>query len=499
MILSPLARKIFSPLDDPLLTYEYEGNRKMEPKCFVPIIPMVLVNGVEDSTSIFKSKVPKHNPRDIVDNIRRMLRNEEPLEMNPWYKNFKGTVVKVEPMKYIISGEVAKLDEQTIEITELPIGTCIEDYKETILEPMLHGTGKSPALINDYQEYHTDTTVKFVVKMNKNALEKVMRDGIHKKFKLQTSLSISSMFLFDQNDDIKKYESPLDILREFFTMRMDFYVRRKKYYEAMFEAELLKLENQVRFILELDEKKIITKNTKKKEYIKLLIEQKYDSDPVKAWHDTTSNNENENVEDGDKMPETEEEKKYDFDYLIDMTIRTMIKGRVEELMKKRDAKKSELEELKRSTPKKLWEKDLDSFVEEYERLEKNEIQKKSAWISNLADIYKPSVHAVRIEPKIDFEKYQSKKERVKKSNNNKEETKNDDGDTDVDAVEGLSKNLNLQTTIDYGQTNDSKMKKDVEIEKKKTVAATSSTSNEKQKSNESDNEIVGNSAKTIAN
>ncbi|XP_046912268.2 DNA topoisomerase 2-alpha [Dermatophagoides farinae] len=448
MLLSPLARKIFSPLDDTLLTYENEGNRKMEPKYYVPIIPMVLVNGVEDSTSIFETNVPKYNPRDIVDNISRMLRNEEPLEMNPWYKNFKGTVVKVEPMKYIINGEVAKLDEQTIEITELPIGTCIEDYKKTILEPMLHGTGKSPALINDYQEYHTDTTVKFVVKMNKNALEKVMRDGIHKKFKLQTSLSISSMILFDQNGDIQKYESPLDILREFFTIRMDFYVRRKKYYEAMFEAELLKLENQLRFIFELDERKIITKNTKKKEYIKLLIEQKYDSDPVKAWHDTTSNNENENVEDGDKMPETEEEKKYDFDYLIDMAIRTMLRENVQKLFQKRDAKKSELEELKRSTPKMLWEKDLDAFVEEYERLEKNEreIQKKSAEISNLADIYKPSVHAVRIEPKIDFEKYQSKKERVKKSNNNKEETKNDDGDTNVNLVEllnSLSTNLNL--------------------------------------------------------
>ena len=255
--------------------------------------------------------------------------------------------------------------------------------------------------------------------MNKNALEKVMRDGIHKKFKLQTSLSISSMFLFDQNDDIKKYESPLDILREFFTMRMDFYVRRKKYYEAMFEAELLKLENQVRFILELDEKKIITKNTKKKEYIKLLIEQKYDSDPVKAWHDTTSNNENENVEDGDKMPETEEEKKYDFDYLIDMAIRTMLRENVQKLFQKRDAKKSELEELKRSTPKMLWEKDLDAFLEELERLEKDE--RENALNSNMDDIYKPSALSYRIEPIIEVENNQSENERVKKSINNKKE------------------------------------------------------------------------------
>ena len=333
--------------------------------------------------------------------------------------------------------------------------------------------------------------------MNENSLEKVIQNGIHKEFKLQTSMSISSMVLFDKNGVIRRYESPLDILREFFPLRLDFYVRRKRYYEGMLEAEALKLENQARFILEKNDQKIIMENIKRKEFLKILIERKYDSDPVKAWRkefnidqnepDTTSNNENEDIENDDKMPETEEEKKYDFDYLIDMAIRTMLRENVQKLFQKRDAKKSELEELKRSTPKMLWEKDLDAFVEEYERLEKNEreIQKKSAEISNLADIYKPSVHAVRIEPKIDFEKYQSKKERVKKSNNNKKDKKknNDDGDVDEDVVELLPKQpvkkLKLkQTTINFGQkkTNDSKMKKDVEIEKKTTVAATSSSS-----------------------
>jgi DNA gyrase/topoisomerase IV, subunit A len=33
--------------DDPLLQYEIEENKSVEPKWYIPILPMVLVNGAE--------------------------------------------------------------------------------------------------------------------------------------------------------------------------------------------------------------------------------------------------------------------------------------------------------------------------------------------------------------------------------------------------------------------------------------------------------------------
>lgn len=58
---------------------------------------------------------------------------------------------------------------------------------------MLNGTEKTPPLITDYREYHTDTTVKFIVKMTEEKLSEVERAGLHKVFKLQTSLTCNSM------------------------------------------------------------------------------------------------------------------------------------------------------------------------------------------------------------------------------------------------------------------------------------------------------------------
>ena len=46
---------------------------------------------------------------------------------------------------------------------------------------------------SDYKEYHTDTTVKFVIKLSAEKLDQAEEQGVHKVFKLQTPLSTSSM------------------------------------------------------------------------------------------------------------------------------------------------------------------------------------------------------------------------------------------------------------------------------------------------------------------
>ena len=65
----------------------------------------------------------------------------------PSFKNFRGTIEMIDNERYVTSGEIAILDDQSIEITELPIRTWTQTYKESVLEPMLQGTDKTPAFI----------------------------------------------------------------------------------------------------------------------------------------------------------------------------------------------------------------------------------------------------------------------------------------------------------------------------------------------------------------
>uniref|UniRef100_UPI0037E88711 DNA topoisomerase 2-alpha n=1 Tax=Semicossyphus pulcher TaxID=241346 RepID=UPI0037E88711 len=375
-MLSPLSRLLFPAVDDNLLKYNYDDNQRVEPEWYMPIIPTVLVNGAEGIGTGWASKIPNYDIREIVNNIHRMLNGDEPLPMLPSYKGFKGTIEQVMDNQYMNSGEVAIIDSTTIEISELPVKSWTQTYKENVLEPMLNGTEKAPPLITDYKEYHTDTTVRFVVKMAPEKLSEAEAAGLHKVFKLQSPLTCNSMVLFDHVGSLKKYESVQDVLKDFFELRMKYYMLRKDWLAGMLGAESAKLTNQARFIIEKIQGTLVIENKPKKELIRMLQEMGYDSDPVKAWKQAQEKNQEEMDEEEEAAAEggaeQEDTSGPDYNYLLSMPMWFLTKEKKEELCKQRDAKMTELDTLKKKTPVDLWKADLAAFSEELETLEAKE-------------------------------------------------------------------------------------------------------------------------------
>ncbi|XP_025075601.1 DNA topoisomerase 2 isoform X2 [Pogonomyrmex barbatus] len=374
-MLSPLARYIFHKHDDPLLKHEYDDNQRIEPVHYIPVIPMVLVNGADGIGTGWMTKIPNYNPREIIENLHRMMDGADPKPMRPYYKNFKGVVESCGDYRYVISGEISVIGPDKVEITELPIGTWTQTYKETVLEPMLHGTDKTPAIITDYKEYNTDTAVHFIVMMNRDKLLELERDGLHKAFKLQTTMTITSMCAFDENQCLNKYDNVIQILKGFYKVRLDAYYKRKDYLEGVLQAEAAKLSNQARFILEKCDGDLVIENKKKKDMIAELIRRNYDSDPVVVWKLTqnreqvleeTALNEEENA------PTARAIEKENFDYLLGMTMWSLTKEKKDEQLRQRDEKIGELKRLQARTPISLWKEDLDNLLAELNKLEEKE-------------------------------------------------------------------------------------------------------------------------------
>ncbi|XP_052514085.1 DNA topoisomerase 2-alpha [Budorcas taxicolor] len=455
-MLSPLARLLFPAKDDHTLKFLYDDNQRVEPEWYIPIIPMVLINGAEGIGTGWSCKIPNFDVREVVNNIRRLMDGEEPLPMLPSYKNFKGTIEELAPNQYVISGEVAILNSTTIEISELPIRTWTQTYKEQVLEPMLNGTEKTPPLITDYREYHTDTTVKFVVKMTEEKLAEAERVGLHKVFKLQTSLTCNSMVLFDHVGCLKKYDTALDILRDFFELRLKYYGLRKEWLLGMLGAESAKLNNQARFILEKIDGKIIIENKPKKELIKVLIQRGYDSDPVKAWKeaqqkvpDEEENEESDNEKESEKS-DAATDSGPTFNYLLDMPLWYLTKEKKDELCKLRNEKEQELETLKRKSPSDLWKEDLAAFVEELEVVEAKEKQDEQIGLpgkggkakgkkTQMVEIL-PSPSGKRVIPRVTEEMKAEAEKKIKK----KIKSENTEGSPQEEGMEVESLKLRLE-------------------------------------------------------
>ncbi|XP_045842178.1 DNA topoisomerase 2-alpha [Meles meles] len=454
-MLSPLARLLFPPKDDHTLKFLYDDNQRVEPEWYIPIIPMVLINGAEGIGTGWSCKIPNFDVREVVNNIRRLMDGEEPLPMLPSYKNFRGSVEELAPNQYVISGEVAILNSTTIEISELPVRTWTQTYKEQVLEPMLNGTEKTPPLITDYREYHTDTTVKFVVKMTEEKLAEAERVGLHKVFKLQTSLTCNSMVLFDHVGCLKKYDTVLDILRDFFELRLKYYGLRKEWLLGMLGAESAKLNNQARFILEKIDGKIIIENKPKKELIKVLIQRGYDSDPVKAWKeaqqkvpDEGENEESDNESEAEKSDSVRDSGPT-FNYLLDMPLWYLTKEKKDELCKLRNEKEQELETLKRKSPSDLWREDLAAFIEELEAVETKEKQEEQIGLpgkggkakgkkTQMAEVL-PSPCGKRVIPRVTVEMKAEAEKKIKKKIKN-ENTEGNPPEDNIE-LEGLKQRL----------------------------------------------------------
>lgn len=114
-------------------------------------------------------------------------------------------------------------------------------------------------------------------------MNELERDGLHKAFKIQSTTSITSMCAFDENQCLKKFDNVLQILRTFYAVRLNVYVKRKDYLSGILQAEAAKLSNQARFICEKCDGSLIIENKKKKDMIAELKRKEFASDPVMGW------------------------------------------------------------------------------------------------------------------------------------------------------------------------------------------------------------------------
>lgn len=118
-----------------------------------------------------------------------------------------------------------------------------------MLEEMIQDE-KSGIIVENIREYHQQNRVHFSVDVP--ALSEMANDGdakILKNFKLQSSISGSNYVLFDSKGKIARYQSELDILKEFFKLRTALYSDRKEFMLAKLLKDYEILFNKVKFIM----------------------------------------------------------------------------------------------------------------------------------------------------------------------------------------------------------------------------------------------------------
>ena len=350
--LDKLTRLLFRPEDDALLAYIQDEGDSIEPSFYVPILPMVLVNGTQGIGTGWSSKVPNFHPLHLVEWIRVWLDARDGIDrpypvVQPWYRSFQGEITRVNDLKYLSKGVMSQSVGRTgivrVLVTELPIGVWTDPFKDH-LEDMLEQR-KLKALKNN----STDVAVLLEVEEFKD--EDALR-CTHESLGLTSTLSLNNMVLFNAEGQLKRYANVEEILTEFCAIRFGYYQQRKESILRAWNRELLIAENKMRFLREVmsgelriqerDEDEVL-KELRSREYLSLDEEQEDDgrqggkgAKGVKGYH-----------------------------YLLGMHLRSFTKQRLFELSSDMDRLLRQISELEAITHSMMWRNDLDEFVKAY--------------------------------------------------------------------------------------------------------------------------------------
>ena len=397
--LNKLTRLIFRQEDDAVLTYINDDGQMVEPVYYAPAIPMILVNGSKGIGTGFSTDVMPHNPLQIIAYIRSMLAatpaTDRPV-IEPYFKGFKGTIRNIAgsgapasasatsatsgaatsnvaatsgapasaSAKYLIKGTYEIIADRKVRITELPIGTWTDDYKE-FLEKLMEtpsasekdkdkGSDKAAAatpILKEYTDMSTDTVVDITVTFHpsyphapKDLQAAIVDAGagtnkLEKLLGLFTTQSTTNMNLFDAHEKLRKYATIYDIIEDYYTERLALYAKRKAAMLAQLANELRVLTNRARYIQEiLDDKLELRRQTKEAIFAKMTA---HGYEHI----------------DGD----------VEFKYLLKMPMDSVTDENVKHLLSERDAKHAQHQQLADTTIEALWTRDLDELEQEYRK------------------------------------------------------------------------------------------------------------------------------------
>uniref|UniRef100_A0A6C0HUP4 DNA topoisomerase (ATP-hydrolyzing) n=1 Tax=viral metagenome TaxID=1070528 RepID=A0A6C0HUP4_9ZZZZ len=377
-LLNPLTRFLFPEADDAVLTYLNDDGTSVEPEFYTPIIPFALVNGISGIGTGFSCNIEPYNPKQLIQYLKNKLTNIPTTDIDfiPYYEGFKGRVSRLSENKYLVQGCYEKINDDTIRITELPVGTWTMPYT-TFLESLMDGTAvdkagkKIPPTIKDFTSVSTEVIVNFTVVFPKGKLQELEAsvdqngcNGIMKTLKLYSTVSATNMHMFNRECKLHKYGSVEEIIDDFYGVRMDLYQKRKNYLLGAMEQRLVKLSNRARYIQETLKGTIDLRRKTAQQVNDLLSGMEFA------------------LIDGD------------FKYLIKMPMDSVTEENVANIMKEKADTERELACLRATTLETMWLNELNALESEYDNYKKKRevIQSGNATVKNtIKKISKPKV------------------------------------------------------------------------------------------------------------
>ena len=262
--------KIYLKDDTPLLDHQYFEGDKIEPKFYVPILPMLLVNGSEGMSIGFAQKILPRNPKDVIAWVNKRATGVQPRKpLVPYWNGQDFTVEPGEnPSQWIIKGAFERVSRNKIRVTSLPVGYDLKGYHK-VLDRLV-----DDKVIRDYDDLSDDDVFLFELSCDKDFVAQD-EDKIMSILKLVKTIS-ENFTCVDENNKIVQFDNANEVMEAWYQKRIEFNQLRKEYILKVIKDDMRDLDLKRRFIQGVVDGDIELRNKSEPEVTRMTVA--YDPD-----------------------------------------------------------------------------------------------------------------------------------------------------------------------------------------------------------------------------
>jgi DNA gyrase/topoisomerase IV subunit A len=249
------------------LSPEHSDPEHEPPAFYLPVIPLVLANGVKGIATGFATSILPRCPQSLAKACEQYIRNGR-IKDRPTIKfpQFSGSVTyNEEENRYYCLGVYEKPSKTVLRITEVPYGFDRESYVK-VLDDL-----EEKSEIVGYDDLCDKDGFCFEVKLKQSTSATWGGDRIIQKFKLSKPYT-ENLTVIDMAGKLREYTDERDLIRDFCDYRLSILQKRIDLRKSELSELCRWLSVKMQFIQAVLDNQIEFKNQKKDRVAKQIVE-----------------------------------------------------------------------------------------------------------------------------------------------------------------------------------------------------------------------------------
>lgn len=249
-------------LDESEYDFNYDENTgsKIEPKHYLPILPMMLINGTNGIAVGYSSGFTNRNPLEVALCVQEYLKTGKlpDYQLTPFvhghtglWSYWNGAFESCAPWH--------RKNATILSIDGLPMNWQLDDYRGKL------NSLQELGIIKRWDDLSTKGKCNFDIHMTETALNDLIADNaVPHMFELIYRLPKDNLTCVMPDKSLKRFEDPLSFIKQFVDWRLTYYVRRKQRLIRDIQSNIAYLDSLVRFIQLVLDNRIVLKGKNRK-------------------------------------------------------------------------------------------------------------------------------------------------------------------------------------------------------------------------------------------